>query len=269
MRTLPDYDNPPMVETAIGVEFASLEKWQIPHFGLFWQRIQAAYPHFEVNPPVATEVEKPQLEFRQSQLPRVEVSNKPSVRCWFLNEVKTELIQVQDDRLIHNWRKVLGSELYPHYENIRPAFERDWQRFCEFLNSQDLGTPDVRQCEVSYVDHIDRGEAWQTFADLPSVFASWTGATSEKFLPAPESVLFNVSYLMPEKQGRLRISVVHAFRPSDARETLQLTVSARGKPASSAISDVLEWLDSGRSWVVWGFTDFTSTRMHKLWGRKQ
>jgi len=174
------------------------------------------------------------------------------VRCWFLNEAKAELIQVQNDRLTHNWRKVLGTEPYPHYENIRPAFERDWQRLCEFLNSQDLGMPDVRQCEVTYVNHNDRGEAWQTFADLPTVFPSWTGAASENFLPTPESVLFNVSYLMPEKRGRLRIAVVHAFRQVDARETLQLTLTARGKPSSSAVSDLLEWLDLGRYWIVRG-----------------
>jgi uncharacterized protein (TIGR04255 family) len=277
MRSLPDYDNPPVVETAIGVEFGSLEKWEIPHFGLFWQRIQAEYPHFEVNPAVVTQAEKPQLEFSQGQVPRLEVSvgtvplsaYKPLVRCWFLNEAKTELIQVQNDRLIHNWRKVLGSEPYPHYENIRPAFKHDWEQFCEFLKIYSLGMPEVRQCEVTYVNHIDRGEGWESFADLPSMFPSWTGATSEGVLPAPESVLFNLSYLMPEKNGRLRITLVHAFRPSDARETLQLTVAARGKPASSAISDVFEWLDFGRYWVVWGFTDFTSARMHGLWRRKQ
>jgi len=31
MRNLPDYDNPPVVETAIGVEFASLERWEVPN----------------------------------------------------------------------------------------------------------------------------------------------------------------------------------------------------------------------------------------------
>jgi len=268
MRSLPDYDNPPVVETAIGVEFASLEKWEVPYFGLFWQHIQAAYPHFEVKPPVVTEVEKPQVEFGHSQISLLEVS-KPLVRCWFLNEARTELIQVQNDRLIHNWRKVSGGEPYPHYDNIRPAFERDWEQFCEFLSLHGLGMPDVRQCEVTYVNHIDRGEGWDTFADLPGVFPSWAGATPENFLPVPESILLNVSYLMPEKQGRLRIAVVHAFRQTDARETLQLTLTARGKPASNAVPDLLKWLDLGREWVVRGFTDFTSRRMHELWRRKE
>src|SRR2546428_11952886 len=114
MRNLHDYDDPPVVEIVLGVEFAPLEKWEIPHFGLFWNRIQTRYPRFEINPPLASDVERPRLEFKQAQLPRVELVSKPQVRCWFLNDANTELIQVQYDRFVHNWRKVLGSETYPH-----------------------------------------------------------------------------------------------------------------------------------------------------------
>ena len=118
------------------------------------------------------------------------------------------------------------------------------------------------------MNHLDRGKGWDTFADLPTLFPCWAGAASGNFLPSPESILFNVSYLMPESQGRLRIALVHAFRPVDAKETLQLTLTARGRPGSGETSDILKWLDLGREWVVRGFTDFTSERMHQLWKRK-
>jgi uncharacterized protein (TIGR04255 family) len=269
MRNLPDYDAPPVIETLLGVEFVALEKWGVPHFGLFWHNIQSHYPRYEVNPPLISEVERPRLEFRQAPVPRVEILSKPEVRCWFLNEANTELIQVQSDRFVHNWRKVVGTEPYPHYEDhIRPTFERDWQEFCAFLASERLGPPDVRQCEVTYVNHIDRGKGWETMDDLSKLFPCWAGALSGSFLPPPESALLNVSYLMPEDRGRLRIALVHAFRSSDATETLQLTLTARGKPQSSATPDIIEWLDLGREWVVRGFTDFTSKRMHQIWRRK-
>ena len=269
MRNLPDFDEPPVIETLLGVEFAPLDRWEIVHYGLFWRRIQAGYPRFEINPPLRSEIEGPRLEFKQPQPPKFEVVSKPQVRCWFLNDSNTELIQIQYDRFVHNWRKVVGSEVYPHYEeNVRPAFERDWQNFCEFLASERIGVPEVRQCEVTYVNHIDRGKGWDAIADLPHLFPSWAGASSGNFLPSPESVLFNVSYLMPDDAGRLRIALVHAFRSSDAKETLQLTLTARGKPRSSETSDIVRWLDLGREWVVRGFTDFTSERMHQIWRRK-
>ncbi len=42
-RTLPDFDDPPIVESALSVEFATLAKWRIPHFGLFWHEIQTDF----------------------------------------------------------------------------------------------------------------------------------------------------------------------------------------------------------------------------------
>lgn len=269
MRALPDYDAPPVIETVLGVEFSPLEKWEIPHFGLFWSRVQARFPRFEVNPPLGSNVESAQLEFKQPTPPRVELMSKPQVRCWFLNESNTELIQVQHDRFVHNWRKVAGSEIYPHYDTyIRSAFERNWKQFCEFLDTEQIGAPDVRQCEITYVNHIDRGKGWDSFAELSEVFPCWSGSTSGHFLPPPETVLFNVSYVMPENRGRLRVALVHAFRATDAKETLQLTLTARGKPCSAETSEILQWLDLGREWVVQGFTDFTSKKMHQRWRRK-
>src|SRR5918912_130133 len=41
---LPAFDNPPVIETAVGVEFSPLQKWSIPHYGLFWHHIKADYP---------------------------------------------------------------------------------------------------------------------------------------------------------------------------------------------------------------------------------
>jgi uncharacterized protein (TIGR04255 family) len=269
MDRLPDFENPPVIETALGVRFAPLDRWSIPYFGLFWNTIKGRYPYAEVNPPLAPdpEIETGAPLFGKPDFPRLEIVSSPPVRCWFLNESKTELIQLQNDRLIHNWRKVSGSEPYPHHETTRPAFERDWKVFCEFLSSQDLGTPSVKQCEVTYVNHIDRGQGWESFNDLPKVFPCWAGATSSGFLPSPESVSFQTSYLMPEGKGRLHIVLVHAIRQSDAKETLQLTLLARGNPVSGALPNLLEWLDAGREWIVRGFTDFTSENMHRIWRR--
>jgi hypothetical protein len=183
--------------------------------------------------------------------------------------MNTELIQVQHDRFVHNWRKVAGAGTYPHYEEyIRPAFERDWQEFFDFLGTEKIGFPGIGQAEVTYVNHIDRGKGWESFADLPKVFPCWAGKSCGDFLPSPESVQLNVSYAMPDERGRLRISLLHAFRSVDAKETLQLTLTAKVKPRTNGATDLLECLNLGREWVVRGFTDFTSKRMHKIWRRK-
>ena len=268
-RTLPDFDDPPIVETALSVEFATLAKWRVPHFGLFWHEIHNDYDRFEVQSPLASQVEKFGIEARIPQTLKAELLLEPPVRCWFISKSDTRLIQVQNDRFVHNWRKAGTAEGYPHYENIRPTFEREWTRFCAFLESNSIGRPDVRQCEITYVNHIEPGKAWNTLADLPNVLACWSGTWSGDFLATPEVVAVNAAFVIPNNRGRLHISLQPAVRHADAKEILQLTLTARGKPAAADTASILNWFDLGREWIVRGFTDFTSTKMHKLWKRKQ
>jgi uncharacterized protein (TIGR04255 family) len=268
-RVLPDFDDPPVVETALSVEFAPLFGWNILHFGLFWREIRQEYPRFEVQPPLISQVERFGEEAKKPQPVSIQITNQMPVRCWFFDQSQTRLVQVQQDRLVYNWRKVAGLDPYPHYEHIRPAFEREWQRFCHFLESNGLSAPAVHQCEITYVNHIERGQGWQTMADLPDLFPCWSGESSGNFLPVPEVVAVTTTYVIPGDQGRLHIQMQPAIRHPDAREILQLTLTARGRPASPQIGDVLQWFDLGREWVVRGFTDFTSAKMHALWKRKK
>ncbi len=138
---LPDFLKPPVVETVLGVEFAPLAGWDIRHFGLLWGLWQDEYPNFQVQPPLPpTEQPSPESEFARNVIVSILGIAGPSVRAWYIDASETQLLQIQEDRFIHNWRKVLGSEVYPHYdESIRPAFESQWMRFTEYL--LDFGSP--------------------------------------------------------------------------------------------------------------------------------
>jgi uncharacterized protein (TIGR04255 family) len=258
-RTLPDFENPPAVETVMGVHFVPISKWQSPYFGLFWARIKKDYPRIQMQPPI---VQQPPDSIPMATQGLWEIG-----RCWFFNQDETRLIQVQNNLFLHNWRKVAPSEKYPHYDKLRPHFEREWEGFRKFLDEEGLETPKIWQCEVTYVNHIDRGSGWETFADLSDVFPNWSPGT-HKFLPPPELVLLNASYPLKDANGTLQITAQPAVRQSDAKETIQLTLTARTKPLSSSNEDIYGGLDEARKWVVLGFADFTGPSMHKLWGRK-
>ncbi len=256
-QTLPDFEDPPVVETAVGVEFAPLEKWSIPHFGLFLHEIESDYSNFEVQGSIGV---------GSGQV--FELSRTIPLRCLFLNQLGNELIQVQSDRFFYNWRKVVGTEEYPHFTNIKPAFARDWGRFCDFLRTHKIGVPEVRQCEVTYVNILEQGREWDTLADLGAIFPAWASRSSSEFLPAPEAVAMAVVYSMPDEQGQLSIQLQQAIRNTDGKEILQLTLTARSRPTSLDLQDILECLDRGQEWVVRGFTDFTSPGMHDRWKRR-
>jgi len=264
-HSLPDFAKPPVVETVLDVGFSPLSGWGIPHFGLFWQSIRDEYPTFRDQPPVLLERET----FGNKQSQRLNVAfeflNQPEARCWFEEKSGSRLIQIQQDRFIHNWRKTEEQQEYPRYENvIRPAFEREWDRFCSFLDQQGIGLPEVQQCEVKYVNHVDF-DGWESFTHLVDALETWPG--SRGFLPLPESASFITSYLMPENAGRLRIIAQPAFRHVDSKSVIQLILMARGQPKSSDRRAILEWFDLGRQWIVNGFAEFTSAKMHHIWER--
>lgn len=262
----PKFDSPPVIETALSVEFKPLEKWGIPHFGLFWQRIRQSFPEFSVKAPLASEIEtfdKPKLVTAQ-----IEFMSEPEVRCWFFDSKADQLIQVQHDRFVHNWRRT-GDRPYPSYDAVRPSFESNWDVFSAFLREEDLGRPQVVQCEMTYVNHFESGREWTAMNDLPRVLMPWSGKLSEGFLPSPEQIQMAMSFLMPDNRGRLRIGLQPVIRTADRKVTLQLTLIARGAPASSEKESILEWFDLGHEWIVRGFADLTSPEMHRLWKRRR
>ncbi len=265
-RTLPDFDNPPAVETLMGVYFQPIKGWMVPHFGSFWERIRKDYPRVEVRSPILT---GPPAEPLELKLPSLEGEINLPVRCWFRNRNETTLIQVQDSCFFHNWRREIDTRPYLHYDELRPTFQHEWRKFCDFLAQEELGSPKVWRCEVTYVNHIDRGTGWSSFGDLSHLFPESPGRTSSKsFLPTPNSVAFQIAYPMEGPEGQLRIQMQPVVRKTDSKETLQLTVSAFCRPVSSEVEAIISSLNQAREWVVRGFTDFTSPTMHDLWRRR-
>jgi uncharacterized protein (TIGR04255 family) len=261
---LPDFKQPPAVETLLGVYFTPLKGWTTPYFGLFWQKIRKEYPNVQVQPRIVSE-QGLRLELKPEKS-TLHLSGEIPVRWFYFHRSNRRLVQVQTDCFIQNWRKRDKHDSYLHYAQLRPSFEQIWREFCRFLAGEKVDIPAVTECEVTYVNHIDKGSGWTSLRDLGQVLAPWSGDTSGKFLPSPELISLNAVYPIADRGGRLQFALQPGITPV-GKETLQLTVTARCKPASSDPSDVLKALDVGREWVVKGFTDFTSEKMHMIWGK--
>lgn len=264
LEGLADFQKPPAVETLVGFHFFPLQNWKTPNFGLFWQAIKREYPDAQVRPVVEQGL---RLELN-SALASIKLSGDVPVRWWYLHRSGKRLVQLQADSFVQNWRKRGADDPYLHYKDLRPAFRKTWAQFLRFLKQQHVESPRVRQCEVTYVNHIDRGEGWRSFGDLANVFSVWKGKTYCGFLPTPDLVSMQVFYPIKGQTGRLQIIVQPGIRQPDARQTLQVTITAMCKPASTRTSDLFDSLDLCRKWVVRGFEDFTSEKMHAIWGKK-
>ena len=267
-QPLPDYEDPPVIETLLGVQFSPLQSFSIIHLGLCWNQIRSEYPNQEIKPPLIPTFEE--FEPQPGTVAKIGIGSapEPDVRCWFIDPTSTQLIQVQKDRFIRNWRKTHRDQSYPRYRNLKPRFEADWGRFCAFLRKENIGSPEVNQCEVTYVNHIELGRGWESYAETYKVIRLLSPPPPSGFLRQPEIVHINTSYSLPDKRGMLHIVVQPVVSRLLGKEVLQFTLTARGKPASATAEGLSDWFDLGHEWIVRGFADLTTREMHREWGQR-
>jgi uncharacterized protein (TIGR04255 family) len=268
---LPDFENPPVVEVALSVQFERLTDLHAAHLGLLWSQFKDRFPRTEEHPPREAVIE----QFGVFSPRRVKVQLQtvmPVPRVWFLNEQSTEIIQLQPDCFVHNWRKMgAPTQIYPRYESIRQTFSEELRVFLRFVEQERIGQVTPTQCEVTYVNHIVAGKGWDNLGQVDRVFAPWSGSYSDTFLQSPEEARAAIRFLIPgdggEPVGRLRIELSPNVEVKTQRPVFVLTLTARGRPGGSQIDDVLAFLDTGREWIVRGFASVTTPNMHHAWGR--
>ena len=169
-RNLPDFANPPLAEVALSVQFEPLEKLRTPQIGLLWNEFRERFPATEEHAPLDSEFERFGIPRTSAPIVRMQMlETLPVPRVWFLNETGTELIQVQQDRFIHNWRKVGEGDAYPRYERLRQTFQSELEAFQAIVAREQCGAILPNQCEVTYVNHIVAGEGWTNHGQLSQV----------------------------------------------------------------------------------------------------
>jgi uncharacterized protein (TIGR04255 family) len=267
---LPDFSNPPVSEVVFSIQFDSLDRFSAAHIGVLWGKFRERFPVVEEHLPMAPVVER--FDLRSSPKVQVRLEERPPTpRVWFLNENSTELIQVQQDRFLHNWRKVQGLETYPRYEPIREHFEEEVEALMAFLRDENLGTLTVNQCELTYVNHISTAGSWERHGQLHQVLRNWRPLEGTELLPEPEDIGLNIRFAIPgepgAKIGRLNVSVQPAWRTSDRSPALVMNLTARGEPLGEGMPGAFRFFDLARNWIVKGFADLTTEEMHRAWNR--
>ncbi len=260
---LPDFDHPPVVETVLAAQFEPIAGMRTVHFGLFWQRIRDSFPLTEEKPALEAAFER--FGEAPKRIPRIRFEAREDAnpeRMWFVNQPGTEMIQLQVDRFIKNWRKTSSEAEYPRYEKtIKPGFLRDLDIFKDFLLTEQLGAIRMNQCEVTYVNHIVAGEGFENWGDAKKVFSFLGGL--------PDSVedgvfAFRLPILAEDKPvGRLKIDIQPAVRETDQKAMYVMQLTARGFVGAG-----LEFFDLGRAAIVMAFADLTTESMHSVWGKK-
>jgi uncharacterized protein (TIGR04255 family) len=191
-----------------------------------------------------------------------------SVRALLVEGSDGQLVQVQNNGFFRNWRKSPSIPGYIHYDVMRPSFERDWEQFVQFLGQEQLPVPEIMEAQVTYINQFVRGAEWDTFDELAHIFKAPDLVPRNETISGLRMFSFLRIFELNNNAGRLEVAAQPAVRQIDGKEIVQFTLTAAGKPKSSATSDLMAWFDLGHAAVVRTFDDMTSDEAHGKWGKK-
>ena len=253
---LPEYDNPPVDEVILGIQFQRLDGFSLAHVGEYWSEVKDRYPRTEDQPPLITNpvVSVPFLPFP------VQVPPNGLFRVWLLSTDDTSLLQIQNDRFLRNWRR-RDEAVYPRFETLFRDFVIDYDQF-EGL----YGPCQIEQVEVSYINWLPNQSASEFFRP-----ASGLTFTSAEIGAGPEAFQWASRYQCSTTSsgvvGSLSVQCNTARRqtpfPPSEGTMFNLTFTAPCR----AREEVEGLLGLGRDIIVRSFTDLTSDEAHLTWGR--
>ncbi len=260
------FDRPPVVEVACSALFSTAKPLRGIHIGLYAQRIQSDFPQIEEVPPLVPVVEFQEPGTGGAQLTYAVGPLPPLRRTWFITDDGRNLIQVQEDRFIFNWKKAADDDRYPSYDEVIERFDRHLAGFIEFVTEQDLGPLSYRQFGLIYVNQIPLGPPEVEISESRLLVDHVRDTTRPRFLGEPVGVNWVSIYELPNHEGRLYMTAQSARAP-DGRRILRLDLTARGVPADT-VDRGRAWFDQAHTWITRGFADLTAEDIQqRVWRR--
>lgn len=265
---LPDYSNPPVIETVLGLQFDSLQSLTNGHLGAFWRTLpNDEWPTVSDAPLLGSQHERFDDPSQWRKDFRVQfTSGAPKCRVKIRNQLGDRMIQVQDSRFHLNWLRTEG-KAYPRYEAIRDEFIPQFDHFQDFVRESGLVGLRINQWEITYVNQIPRGTVWESPADW-GFFLPLNGVPTIPELIEGESYTGEWHFVIPPRRGRLHIQWQHDRGDDGSPDFVRLVFTARGPlgPMDAAPEEIRASLDLGRATIVKAFRNLMSDSANSYWG---
>lgn len=243
-QDLPDFESPPLGEVSIGVSFNQLDHFKAPHYGLLWSALGIDFPTVQHAAPIGNVI--------------VDPLGIPFPRVLYVHRDDNELVQLQPDRLIFNWRNSGPRPSYPRYEVIREKFVNHFSRWHEIVRTYGLGELKPTGQELSYVNHIPKGFGWNSRADMGKVIRGLSPPSEQrKSLAVLKDTVAVWVFDLPLGGGDLAVTAKFGIRQPDGQELLILELKARKLFETPATEPDWAWFDMARRAIVEGFSEIT------------
>ena len=267
---LPKFDAPPVVETVLSIQFEPLPRFTGAMAGRFWRsHLMGADNDWPASAevPALQEVRERFGGDVQWKPTGFQISSHEgrSQRTQFMRADDERMVQMQDNRLILNWKK--GQADYPSYEALFPEFLSLFEGFKAFSRDSGFDDLSLNQWEVTYVNHILKGDLWNSPCDWGNIAANLAIPKVDRSIARSESGALQWKFIIGENLGRLHVSSRHVKIATGDEEAIRLELTARGSINDAEAGDIKGCFDLGHETIVRFFTAFTSNMAHNAWKR--
>ena len=157
---LPSFEQPPVVETVLGIQFKPLSGFCNAHLGAFWKHLGRDWCKLlgkdwtllSDAPTLEPTLER--FEGSEAWAPLrsgFRLTADPSARLQIRSATDDAMIQLQNGRLHYNWLGTRGGD-YSRYKSVRPRFDELLRGFTGFVSTEALGKLVPNQWEITYVN---------------------------------------------------------------------------------------------------------------------
>lgn len=186
----------------------------------------------------------------------------PPLNYLLTSTAGSDLLQIQSNRFMHNWRKNNGDvEEYPRFENIVEKFSSEITKLDQFYQSH--GEPNLRfnQAEIAYHNTV----YLEDFnSDDPSCFLNILSLGSSYSNDFNLNWRETITNSNEEPVGRLHVSAQSGVS-SDKRKAVMYSLVVRGRPEEETFDSCLSFLKLGRSIIINKFESTTTSNAHLIW----
>jgi uncharacterized protein (TIGR04255 family) len=265
------FRKPPVTEVVLAIQFEQ-PVIDLEVLAEFTAQVKAEFPQRSQHPPLPRMAEDLSVPPSAPSISLELASGFLMPRTWFMSADNTRILQLQEDRFVFNWQRPNPVDaLYPRYQQLREGFREHLAQLVKSIQAVGKEVPGTNFCEVTYVNQVTHDTS--ASADPPELGDILTPVATPTydFLFAPEDQQYSARFRITSPgedgltRGRLYVSSAPTFRP-DGTLLYILNLTSRLVPEGPGSDAAWAALDLGREWIVKGFVDLTTKKMHDQWG---
>jgi uncharacterized protein (TIGR04255 family) len=259
------FDAPPINEVVMAIFHEPIHEMRVQHIGVYWQLIRKKFPLCQQQSPILSPND-PQSSALLAVMPD-EIFPLP--RFWFSGKDDPNLIQIQRDAFILNWRRGTNTA-YPHYEQVEQDFWEHFDTYRRFVEESMYHKIDlITRCELTYINVIERNTYFSAPADIGNIVPFLKGfcdlhTDKQQFLGLNSGATYRIS-----DNIHIDLTTKLGSRADTKEQILLLEFKVHGVPRKLTEDSAREWYKVAHDIVYSNFLSNTDERVQKeVWKRQ-